>query len=625
MKKLIELFNIKYGKKHGIIDDDFTPNEMYEIYNLIKAIGSENNEILERLSKIKLDVVPTPSNIMAKDICEKMSTLPYLLDKTILDKSNPKGTTNIVGEDEFPFEIPYFDINIMEISASFPQAVCFIKYEIRGVEQELIINKGDIDETGHYEKYYDDSYSNGIVLTILPCGQNLDKMGILIMEVTNNSEEFGTVKEVTMTLPFQKNIIRGNQIEKLSSWKIDFSDNIVLNSLLQKEKLPLSVNEYYGLHESILEPLTQSEANQFHENIPHGGKNNYYIYIEKTNTHCFNIESKESEGWKGIKIENAKTLFTDGTLTFDYVASSVRIIVEVTWNKNEPPTIDSDVTYTNPLVNLKTQSLDISISQYVKAFKVNVYILFTQPNGVNCDYSKVTNLRLVKRNTMLSRHEIPTKTSQLIDDIGFINEVPLDEGVLDNTIYMPTDLPNIPSEITNYIIIKHSDNSYALYSVIADKLTTDEIVITNDKSFGKVLKLKTSGSPFDKYTITNGEWVKSKNYYYFIMDDVINVITNNFVFKDMTTTPITTYEIKYSNIRIEKQQLRGTTEEIKNYVGKEGQIIVNKDTHSICVMDGVTQGGHDLKEYINTMISFNELGELVVTINGLSKTFIPKA
>ena len=29
-------------------------------------------------------------------------------------------------------------------------------------------------------------------------------------------------------------------------------------------------------------------------------------------------------------------------------------------------------------------------------------------------------------------------------------------------------------------------------------------------------------------------------------------------------------------------------------------------------------------EYINNILSFNESGELVVTINGVSKTFVPK-
>lgn len=56
MKKLIKLFNNQYGKYYGIIDDDYTKEESYQIYNLIKKISTyEDSEIQEELKKVILD------------------------------------------------------------------------------------------------------------------------------------------------------------------------------------------------------------------------------------------------------------------------------------------------------------------------------------------------------------------------------------------------------------------------------------------------------------------------------------------------------------------------------------------------------------------------------------------
>lgn len=61
MKKLIRLFNDKYGKEYGTIDDDYTIEESYQIFRLIKKIINEDDtEIQNQLNKIHLD---KPQNI----------------------------------------------------------------------------------------------------------------------------------------------------------------------------------------------------------------------------------------------------------------------------------------------------------------------------------------------------------------------------------------------------------------------------------------------------------------------------------------------------------------------------------------------------------------------------------
>jgi hypothetical protein len=71
-------------------------------------------------------------------------------------------------------------------------------------------------------------------------------------------------------------------------------------------------------------------------------------------------------------------------------------------------------------------------------------------------------------------------------------------------------------------------------------------------------------------------------------EEAYNIFINNLYFKK-------------ANIMLEKEvqftevsQLRGSTEAINSYVGKQGQLIVNTDDYSLHVMDGITAGGHKI-------------------------------
>ena len=65
MKKLIKMYNEKYGNTLGVIDDDFNKEQMYRIYYFIKN-NCEDKEIQERLEKIKLDKPKTLEQQLTK-------------------------------------------------------------------------------------------------------------------------------------------------------------------------------------------------------------------------------------------------------------------------------------------------------------------------------------------------------------------------------------------------------------------------------------------------------------------------------------------------------------------------------------------------------------------------------
>ena len=68
MKQLIDLFNKKYGKQYGVIDDSFSNEDTYKIYKIIKTLCSDDKEIMTVLEKVKL---PEPKT--AKESIEKIN------------------------------------------------------------------------------------------------------------------------------------------------------------------------------------------------------------------------------------------------------------------------------------------------------------------------------------------------------------------------------------------------------------------------------------------------------------------------------------------------------------------------------------------------------------------------
>ena len=67
MKKLIDLFNKKYGSVYGVIDDSFSNEDIYKIYKIIKTLCSDDTEIMELLDKVKL-----PSPKTARESIDKI-------------------------------------------------------------------------------------------------------------------------------------------------------------------------------------------------------------------------------------------------------------------------------------------------------------------------------------------------------------------------------------------------------------------------------------------------------------------------------------------------------------------------------------------------------------------------
>lgn len=82
MKKLIKMYNEKYGNTLGVIDDDFNKEQMYRIYYFIKN-NCDDKEIQERLAKIKLDKPKTLEQQLTKLEGEHNKVSGGVIDPTI--------------------------------------------------------------------------------------------------------------------------------------------------------------------------------------------------------------------------------------------------------------------------------------------------------------------------------------------------------------------------------------------------------------------------------------------------------------------------------------------------------------------------------------------------------------
>ena len=88
MKKLIELFNKKYGDTYGIIDDSLCGEDLYKAYKIIKTLCKDDTEVMEMLEEVKLPDPKTATESIEKiniecvaDIPDDVATKKYVDDR----------------------------------------------------------------------------------------------------------------------------------------------------------------------------------------------------------------------------------------------------------------------------------------------------------------------------------------------------------------------------------------------------------------------------------------------------------------------------------------------------------------------------------------------------------------
>lgn len=125
MKQLIDLFNKKYGKELGVIDDSLTTENIYKILKIIKKVAGNDAEIMEILNTVQVPEPHTTNEILAK------------IDLS-LDSVEKQGSNNSIEQ--------CFNFNINKSGN-----ICRITINDIEMVNKYVIYGGKIHIIGHYD------------------------------------------------------------------------------------------------------------------------------------------------------------------------------------------------------------------------------------------------------------------------------------------------------------------------------------------------------------------------------------------------------------------------------------------------------------------------------------------
>lgn len=160
MKKLIKMYNEKYGNTLGIIDDDFNKEQMYRIYYFIKN-NCDDKDIQDRLEKIKLD---------------KPKTLEQQLSKLEAEHNKVSG----------------------EVDPTIKSDIANIKDDVNKLDAQYkdIVGKIENGNIGNKVEPQDDDLPNVYITGTLPTTKDDGDLPITIHYIskTLNFKNYGTLK-----------------------------------------------------------------------------------------------------------------------------------------------------------------------------------------------------------------------------------------------------------------------------------------------------------------------------------------------------------------------------------------------------------------------------------------------
>ena len=228
-------------------------------------------------------------------------------------------------------------------------------------------------------------------------------------------------------------------------------------------------------------------------------------------------------------------------------------------------------------------------------------------------------------------------TTGVLDDLGSVNMAlgfdlgthkmyPFNGGMAGVKAY----------QFTNDLIIKR----VPIFNV--NEVATKEYVDDNDIKMleyvynGKIFKITLTAEQEERlFTLQSGEYIvldsiSPEDIYKFTSNDSIDwcgcILINNISFNVDSTSNLTINTINSDNainIYVESNHYDSSTQAgiIRNNFSLA---VLNNTEQVVLVKCDDVEYHYASTDYINNILSFNESGELVVTINGVSKIFVPK-
>lgn len=460
MNKLIKYFNKKYGEEYGKVSYPRTTLQIYQVYQIIKSSGIEDEKILVLLENVKL---PKPKTIEEKEMYAEciyesvnMPASRKYVDSLSPFTYNTKGvyTLNLTYAFDEGLQMPIYTIDLTE-PLKFDKNKTYIA--------EIIMDDGKIIKINDdkYANPSSDSLTFSDKLGITSDGTHISYLSLGHKDFINNGDnvvlcddengEFvNGVERIVINEINYINKVKSNQINNLD-WNKLKDIPYQLDHIITGENKCLSLEEYGKLKRSLDLDKINLEETLPNETCTATKKN--YVMGDSFGSVNIYVENIESEGFRGIKLSNYNLKKYVINIRFpDYTNIKVKIVQHIVWNSAGDENFE--VAYSNfDGDKITERNISYVDNNAYSCKKYDLYILFAVIDKDKDGYNNymtttiyenryfistdelvprggTTGQMLVKKSnanndvTWLNPPKIPTKVSELTNDSKFLTAIP---------------------------------------------------------------------------------------------------------------------------------------------------------------------------------------------------------
>ena len=451
MKKLIKMYNEKYGNTLGVIDDDFNKEQMYRIYYFIKN-NCDDKDIQERLEKIKLDKPKTLEQQLTKLEGEHNG-----VDSTI--KNDLNNIKDDLGDEELTTVNKNVKGAINEVNAQYKdiekkQKISITDFGVlgNGGDETNLIKDAILQSSGKVLYFPAGVYGINNTLTInnevsLELDANAKIIALTPMDVMIEWGKYNVYSE--------HHFIKGGIIDGMNKAKIlinlswfrhfTLKDTIFLNSIEKGIVL--------RSHEEDIHSVEAIVDNIYFENKTNTYINNTALVVNTTDSHISNVIMVNYT--IGVELHNSgNRLFR----IHPWVTHANRLNISKSFVNDA-----SNNTFTECLAD--STAIGYEINKNARILHSGYYCneSFTPTNIQIFNYNTTNNPFLIVENGLF-------EIKKQCENITVINEDALNEKVtFNNCIYI-----NIPGKeeknISYYITKPHETNTNSYYNFARIKI-----------------------------------------------------------------------------------------------------------------------------------------------------------
>ena len=416
MNELIKYFNENYSKDYGKISYPRTTIQIYQVYQIIKSSGIEDEKILALLENVKL---PKPKTIEEKEMYAEciyesvnMPASRKYVDSLSPFTYNTKGvyTLNLTYAFSEELQVPMYTTDLTE-PFKFDENKTYIA--------EIIMDDGKIIKINDdkYANPSSDSLTFSDKLGITSDGTHISYLSLGHKDFINNGDnvvlcddengEFvNGVERIVINEINYINKVKSNQINNLD-WNKLKDIPYQLDHIITGENKCLSLEEYGKLKRSL-----DLDKINLEETLPNetctATEENYVMGDSSGNAHIY-VKNIESEGFRGIKLSNYNLKkYVINISFFNYTNIKVKIVQHIVWNSAGDE--DFKVVYSNfDGDKITERNISYVDDNACACKKYDLYILFAVIDKDKDGYNNYMTATIYENKYFISANElVPT-------------------------------------------------------------------------------------------------------------------------------------------------------------------------------------------------------------------------